>query len=164
MSKLYEIDNHLNELAEMVESKQLSPEEIMDTLDALGMERKEKAKNIGFMLMNLEAQAGAIDNEVARLNNRKKAIGNRAVWLKDYLLSSMLKNKEKKIETDLFTFTYRKPSEVAVVDDEEKLSDSFFIEVPASSKLDKKALLAALKQGDVEGAHLEDSKINLQIK
>lgn len=164
MTTLYEMTAEYTEILSMIESGDITAEDAADQLDSMGQEFSKKAESIGYVVRDLEAKQDALTEEIERLLSRKKKAEAEAQWLKKYLLSAMLKRDIKKLETVPFTFTYKAPTKVAIVDDETKLPESVFVEVPATRKLDKKALLEALKAGDVDGAHLGESTINLQIK
>lgn len=169
MSSLYTLDGELGQILAMIESGELTQEEAADQLDAMNMEFEDKAQSIGYVLANMDARMAAIKNEVERLQGRCTDIFDKQAGLRDYLLKSMIGRGVKKVETPLFTFSYRKPSKKVVVDDEALLPDHCFVTVPAvaeTRKLDKKELLNTLKTSpiEIEGAHLEDSKINLQVK
>jgi len=169
VSSLYKLDGELGQILSMIESGELTQEEAADQLDAMNMEFEDKAQSIGFVLANMDSQAQGIKVEIERLQGRHTAIFDKQAGLRDYLLKSMIGRGLKKVETPLFTFSYRKPSQKAVIDDESLLPDYCFVTVPAveeTRKLDKKEVLKALKLQEfaVHGAHLEDSKINLQVK
>jgi len=167
MSSLYQLDGALGQILDMIDNGDLTQEEAADQLDAMSMEFEDKAQSIGFVLANMDAQAQSIKNEIERLQGRHTAIFDKQAGLRDYLLKSMIARKLKKVETPLFTFKYKAATKVAVIDDESLLPGYCFVTVPAvaeARKMDKKEVLKALKAGDIKGAHLEDSKITLQVK
>ena len=162
--KLYELTGQVAEVMAMVEAGELDQSEVADTLEALDVEVKDKAASVAHYMLNLNPMIDGLDAEIKRLQERKAAIKNRQDGLKDYLRFNMEKCDLTKIECDLFTITKRKPSKVAVIDDENEIPMAYFTEVTASLKPDKKALLKDLKAGDVTGAHLEDGKASILIK
>ena len=167
MSNLYELNDDFRELSAAIESGELSPEDAADTLDGMNIEFEAKAESIGFVCRNMDGDINAISAEVERLLSRKKKLEADQSGLKDYLLNAMKVREVKSVKTSLFTFSYRKPTQVAVIDDEAAILAQYFVTVPAvpeRSKLDKRLLLKGLKEGDIMGAHLEDGKVSLTIK
>lgn len=162
--KLYELTGEIAEVMAMVEAGELSQHDVADTLEALDIEVKAKAVSVAHYMLNLNPMIDALDAEIKRLQERKFIIKNRQDSLKDYLRSNMERCDISKIVCDLFTITKRKPVKVAVIDDEDSIPAGYFIEVPATRKLDKKALLKDLKEKQVQGAHLEDGKASILIK
>lgn len=160
--KLYEISNELKELEQLVESGELTADDVKDTLDAIHQEREAKAVSVYEFMRNQEATIAAIDEEIKRFNARKKALTSSNDWLEGYLINDIAKHGE--VKTDLRTLKLRKPSKVVVIDDESKVPDAFIVKIPESSRVDKKGLLSALRLGDVEGAHIEDGKQSLVVK
>jgi hypothetical protein len=135
---------------------------INDTLEAIEGEFEEKAKNIGFVNANMAARIEAIDSEIKRLQAMKKVEVNKQEALKDYLRHNMQQCDITKIECDLFTITLRKPSDVCVIDDEEKIPQDYWKVVKS---VDKALIKRALKDGhEVDGASLQAGKAGLMIK
>jgi hypothetical protein len=64
----------------------------------------------------------------------------------------------------LFKLTLKAATKKTKVLDESKIPSEFFVTIPESKQLDKRALLAALKLGEIEGAELEDGKRALTIR
>jgi hypothetical protein len=166
MSSLYQLDNEWAELQRMIEAGDTTEEEMADHLEAMDIEFSQKAHAIGCVIKNMQAETDVIHAEMARLDERADNLLGQRLQLSGYLLKSMQARGEKSVKTPLFTFSYRKPSQVAVIDDDSLLSDEFYINVPATRRVDKKTLLKALKEStiEIEGAHLGEGNINLQIK
>ena len=167
MSSLYKLDSEWDCLQAMIEDGDTTEEEMTDHLEAMGIEFADKAQAIGCVIANMDSERAILQAEVMRLEGRADKLSDDAQKLSGYLLKSMIKRGEKKVKTPLFTMSWRKPTQKAVVDDESIIPGSYYVTVPAVkaySKLDKRLLLKGLKAGDIEGAHLEDGTINLSIK
>lgn len=162
--KLYELTGEIAEVMAMVEAGELTQEDAADTLESLELAAQDKAVSVGHYMLNLNPMIDGLDAEIKRLQERKARIKSQQDWLKDYLRSNMERCDISKIKCDLFTITKRKPVKVAVIDDEASIPAGYFVEVPATRKLDKKALLKDLKQQQIEGAHLEDGKASITIE
>ena len=134
--------------------------DVGDTLDAISMEIEEKARNIGFVFKNMDAQEKIIADEIKSLQNRKKAISNRRDRLKNYLRENMIAYGVTKIECDLFSISCVGGSDVVVIDDEKEIPKEF---IKVVESVDKTALLKALKDGPVSGARIGKSKDSIRI-
>ena len=164
MTKLYELTRELNELHSMVMNGEATEEHLADTMEMIEGEFQEKAVNVGRFMLSLAPSVEAIDNEIKRLQARKKAIQSKESWVKDYLRQNMEASDIKKIECDLFTISRSKPRDVVIVDDLDKLPDEY-VTVKTFVAADKKELLKALKDGkEIDGAHIGKGESSIQIK
>lgn len=155
---------------------------VADTLEGLQLELSEKATNVAAFARNLEATAEAIKAAEQAMARRRKALENRAEWIRGYLKRSMEATGIKKIESPWFVLAIRKNPAAVDVTDETALPDAsvkVLIEMDRGSykavkcklnghrvietKVDKAGLRARLKGGEsVSGACLEQST-RLQI-
>lgn len=158
--KLYELTPQLIELSNM----DATDEAVLNTLECVQMDFNDKAVSIIKLSESLEADTSAIDNEIARLESRKKVILNRKKQLRDYLLHNMEAAGISKIECPLFTATLRAGSESVEVIDESQIPDEF-VKVEIVEKIDKNAIKAAIRSGkEVNGAALKRGASTLVIK
>lgn len=165
MAKLYELTNQYKELELLSGDDAIPAEAIADTLEGIQGEIEAKAENIGKLCANWDGYIDAIDQQLAHLQARKKAIAARKESLKDYLRENMERLEIKKIESPFFTISCVAGRDNAVIDDEELVPDEFFKVIPETKKLEKTAVTKALKEGkEVEGAHLEKTKSSIRIK
>ncbi len=165
MSSLYKLDSEWDCLQGMIEDGDTTEEEMTDHLEAMGIEFADKAHGIGCVLRNMTGEMGAAENEIDRLKARVALLNEQHEKLSGYLLKSMIKRGEKKVKTSLFTFSYRKPTQVVVIDDLEQINECFRNHKPATWSPMRNQIAKALKEGHtLKGAHLEDGTINLSIK
>jgi hypothetical protein len=138
-------------------------EEQCSQLDKLEMQLEAKADNCLMFVDNMDAAIDAHKKEEARLSARRKSMENRRDRIKEYLFNCM--EAIDRTEIDLVTrkAVIQKNPPAVVVDDESRIPARYFVTIPESFKLDKKALAAALKLAPVDGAHLEQGK-SLRIK
>ena len=137
----------------------LFDESMMEQLEG---EFYDKIDNICAYIKNQEALKSGISDEIKSLNDRKKSVDCKIDYLKKLITDSMTRRDVNKLETPRNKISFRKSVSVNVLD-ESKISGAYFVE-KTEIKLDKKALLAALKEGiKVDGASLLEKK-NLQIK
>lgn len=163
MAHLYEIAEQYKELAAMADDESLA-EAVRDTMQGVVGEFEDKGKAIACVLLNMDGDVEAIDAQIARLNDRKKAIINRQESMKDYLRENMEACGIKKITHPLFSITCVQGREIAVIDQESILPDEM-VTVKTVVSPDKSAIAKALKEGlEVPGAHLERAKSSIRIK
>lgn len=165
MPHMYELTEQFKGLQALIESGEMDAETLKDTMDGLGTDIQEKAQDVLHYLANLSGDIQAFDDEIKRMNARKKALQNHHNWLKDYLRTNMIECDIQKIECPVFTATLRKPTKMVEITSEKDLPTSYQELVPASFKILKKKIGDDLKAGiDVPGARLVDSKQALLIK
>ena len=159
--KLYEITNNYQHLQAL---DGLEAHEIADTLEALEGDFQIKAQSIVAVRAGMDADIKAIDAEITRLQDRKKSLQAKDASVRDYLKHNMQSSGITNIKCPLFSITLAKGRDVVVIDSEPSLPDKY-VTVKTSVSPDKKAILSALKSGEVvPGAHLEKSSESLRIK
>jgi hypothetical protein len=84
--------------------------------------------------------------------------------LEDYIRGSLVATDTSKIDAGLFRVTLRKATVKLGELDESKIPDGYFVEIPASKKVDKRLLLADAKKEAIEGVTLTESSRSLTIK
>ena len=115
--------------------------------------------------MNLEPDIAAIDNEIKRLQARKKLYVNNRARLIEYLRSNMEASEITKIECPLFRITLAKGRERVIVDDSELIPDDFMRMPEVTPEADKNKIMDAYKQGEeVAGTHIERGPSSIRIK
>ncbi len=130
-------------------------EAALDTLEGIEGQLQEKAVNVAKFMQNLDAAAKAIKEAEQQMAKRRKAIENRARWIKDYLKQNMEAAGITKIESPWFSLSIQKNPPSVEVLDESALPEDYKTEV-VTVKIDKAAIKEALKEGeDVPGAVLK---------
>jgi len=158
--KLYELTEQYNQVLEMAE--QVEAETLKDTLESIDDAIEVKVENTAKVVRILESNIAAIDSETKRLANRKSTMSNNVVGIKRYLQEEMEKVGKEKIKGPLFNVGIQNNPQSVKVMDMEKINQDYFIPQPA--KLDKKMLLADLKEGiEVSGAELQQTR-SLRIR
>ena len=156
---LYELSSAYQQIQSMIEDGQ---EGLSDTLESLNDAIEDKAVGYAKVMKNLDAQAKAIKDEEERLADRRKSLESNVKRLKESLEQSMINVNMKKIKTELFSFNIQKNPPSLDVVNEKEIPESYFI--PQDPKLDKKAILADLKNGvEVPGVGIKQSE-GLRIK
>jgi hypothetical protein len=161
---LYEITDSVRELQTLAMDGDIPEDCLRDTLEAVGGEFKDKAKQVAFVIQNMGAPIPAIDAQIARLQAMKKSIQSREEWLKNYLLENMTAAGITEIACDLFTLSISKGRESVSVDNMDLLADEY-VRVKTDISADKVAIAAAIKAGiAVAGASMVRGSPSLKIK
>ena len=161
MSTLYELTEEFKELLFLAEAEDLDEQTIKDTLESLNFELEDKADGYGKVIRELEGQVDIIESEIERLDNKARSISSNILNMKKALHLAMNETGNKRIKTDLFSFSVVKnggklPLDIhGVVPDEYKKkiidykedSDKIRGDLEAGKKLN----FAALKE---RGEHL----------
>lgn len=162
MASLYELTSDLRELQDIdfTEAEESQIEQIKDIIKA---QIDNKGTGIIAVIRNEESDIEGIKAEIKRLQDLKKSKENRIENLKKYTKECLEDANIKKVSTSLGNMTVRKnPPAVDVID--ESLIPSEYKREIVEVKVDKKAILADLKEGVVvEGAALKTST-SLMIK
>lgn len=151
---LYEIDSAIMTLVDP-ETGEVSD---FEKLDELTMEREEKIENVALWIKNLKADAEAYRAEKEAFAEREKAAKKRAESLTEWLKNAL---GGQKFTTTKCAVSFRKSTAVEITD--ENLLPEEFRRHKESWEPDKKALKAALAEGEVAGAELVE-RLGITIK
>ncbi len=138
---------------------------LADSLEAVQWPIAVKARNIGALVTEIEAQADAVLQVEARVVARRKALQARAKRLREYLLAGMQAAGVDKIEHPEAVVSIRKNPAALEVFDERQVPAEFMRQPePPPPAPDKTAIKDAIKAGrDVPGARLVQG-VRLEIK
>jgi len=158
---LYELTAKTNELKELLLNEEMA-DAAKDTLDLIEADFEEEVFGLVRLIRDFEMESIAIKKEIEILSN-KKALRSESI---NKIRSSIKMNMEKQGKTNLtdgvFKLTIAKGRNIVIIDDEDALPDEY-IDVKIVTKPKKKELLAAIKEGIVNGAHVEKSDTSLRI-
>lgn len=169
MPSLFDMSQEIKEFIDQVESGEIPEEAIKDTLESLNLTFDDKIDSLATWTKSLLADADAIEKEEKRLAERKQAKRNRALGIKNYIMSGMEDAGKKKIETarNLVQVAGCK-KRVAIPNELEFLSHYPMYKIdpkPVLPEIDKTAVYNALKKEgkELQGAQLVGGKY-LKIK
>jgi hypothetical protein len=158
--KLYELSQNYIQLLELADS--LDEETFKDTLSSLEEAIEDKVENVAKLVRCLDVDIEAIKSEEKRLADKRKALENKVTSVKSYVQHEMEVAGLNKVKRPTVTVSIQaNPPSVDVMD--ESLIPSIYM-VPQPSKIDKRAILTALKEGEfIPGASIKQS-MGVRIK
>ena len=163
MMKLYEITDGFMQLLDKQE--ELSEEEVKRIGEELQVALKNKSNNIVGYYKDRKAFIEAIDTEIKRLQDYKKAVSNQVDSYKEYVKSNMEVLGLEKIETPLGKISIAKsPISVEVLDESKVPED--YKEYIETCKVDKKKIAENFKEtGEIiSGVQINSNNTHLLIK
>lgn len=164
--------------------------ELEEELTACETSLADKVDRCLWVAREAEAQAGVWAERAKTFADRAKVLKNQAARLEDYVLGAMITVSIDKLKTLNFTAAVQKSPDSVAVDHEEKFIDSRIDDgmrdvpdavllnhqlidlnnlpkfVRVKLEVDKRALLAALKDGDktIQFARLVTDKVHLRVR
>ncbi|BDM64577.1 hypothetical protein NFHSH190041_20290 [Shewanella sp. NFH-SH190041] len=161
MTALYQISN---DILSLLDEKGIPAEAMADTLEMLDMEFSDKAEQLIRYVKNLRADEAAFKAESEALSARAAKAKKTAESVSKYLGMELTKLGKKSFKAGVHEVSMRKGTTVVNITDESRLDDDF-ITIKTTIAPDKKAILKALKAGDVVfGAELKQNPDSVIIK
>ena len=148
------------QILDAVESGDFTSEQVADHLDGISQGIHDKIESSLHALNRLERDLSDIAGEISRLTDLKKSSESNITRMKEWLLLNMADGE--KHDYPLFKISKVKGLQVAQINDKTKLGA--YITEEIVEKLDKRTLLADLKNGEVDGAEIIIGKSSLRIK
>lgn len=156
--KLYELPEAYRNIESLIDESPEDSEHLQDALNTIEEEFENKLENVGFVIKNKQAEVKALNDEITRLNDRKKAAEKSVTNLKEYMKSQMLLMNKRKVKTPVFSFWIQNNPPSLQVTDESNIPKRFYIE--QQPKLNKKDLLKHLQSTneEVEGVEVTQTE------
>lgn len=152
---LFEMSAAARELQVLLESGEIDEQTVLDTMESIGA--SEKLESYVYVQKNLEAEIDAFKAEIERMTERKKSLEAQVERLKNAQIAFMQASGQKSANAGTFKLTMRENKSVEITD-EAAIPAEYITVIPSSTRPDKKAMLAALKDGaQIEGASLKTS-------
>ena len=158
---LYEIAEEYKALQEMADDPTVDPQTIVDTLEGVQGELKDKVNAYCVLIREATARKEARNAEIERLTLANTPDTNLIARLTRSLESTLKALEIPKIKTDLFSCAFKKNPDRAVWDDESKIPPQFWkYPNPVPQRAEIKAYLkeCAAKGETCEWARLEGSE------
>jgi hypothetical protein len=146
--KLYEISDELLKVIEAEEFDEAALNELVISFE-------KKAGGIVSFNESMQTFIDYCKSEEKRIAAKRKAVENRGKSLMSYLKMCMEAAEMMEMEVGTKTLKIQNNPPAVVIDDESLIDAKFFTVIPESKQLNKAEIKAALKQGEVTGAHTE---------
>lgn len=162
---LYSITNKFVDLMDKAENGELAEEEYNQLGQELVIELQNKSASIIAYVQNEEALIEAVDVQIKRLQEFKKAKQNKSDKFKQYVKECMERLRIDKIETELGSLSIAKNPISVEIENEDEIPSEFKQEVK-TIKVDKTAIKNHFKEtGEIiTGIRIVDDKTSLRIK
>jgi len=160
---LYELKYNYLKLQELIESGEMTEEELKDTIEMISDSIENKADGYARIIKMQDGNINTLKAEIERLNNRKNGLETNVDKLKETLKQAMIETGKEKIKTDLFNISVANNPAALKVTDETLIPKQYFV-VKTTETLDKVTIKDLLKSGQtIKGAELSYGK-RLSIK
>lgn len=163
MTKLFELSQAYQAL---LDTEELTEEEVTLALDNVADLISNKALNIARLVISLQEEVGAIDNETKRLMARKISRENKVKSLKTYLQVNMeAVGIDKAKDNFVSVMLQNNPPSVALIDILQ-IPDKYWRVIPEQREVDKQNILANFKRtGEVvAGTEIITNKKHIVIR
>ena len=165
MSKLYELTEEWEAVAEMLYDGETDEQVILDALESIEGEIEDKADNYAKLIRSMIADADALKAEEDRLRGRRASLENRARRLKETLQANLEFIGKTKFKTTLFSFSVSKnggKQPLEITDNLDDIPGKFLI--PQPPVVDKDKVRELLAEKEVEWAALKPYGTHLNIR
>ena len=152
---LYEMSEAARQLYNLLEAGEIDEQTVTDTMESIGA--SEKLESYIHVQRQIESEIAAFDAEIDRMTERKNSLKKQVERLKSATVDFMRATNQKKATAGTFTLTVRENKSCEIID-AAKIPNEYLRQIPAKTEPDKKAMLAALKDGaEIAGAQLKTS-------
>lgn len=128
-------------------------EAVRNTIELIEGSLQDKVDSICRLIASWTAAEESFNEEIKRLQARKKAFGNRKKRLKDYLKYNLQRLNKPSLETDFYTVRVQQGRESIVIDNIEMIPEKY---IKVKKEADKTALKADMEEGrEYAGFHVE---------
>jgi len=154
MSNLYEIANSYQSIMnKIMKEDEISPE-MLDQLNSVESDIKEKAVNVAAFIKNLESEAEGIEKAVKIMNERCSRIFKKAQSLKEYLKNNLESCNTREIKSPFFDIRIKMNPESVSIKDESIIPGFYWREI-STKRVDKTLIARDLKSNiAIPGAEL----------
>jgi hypothetical protein len=126
---------------------------------------EDTAISIGKIYLNLEAQSELLAEKGKELLQKSKRIEQRCESLRQYLEQNMKQLKINKVEADVFSVKFKKLPDMLDILPMARIPDMYMRIIPETREPDKRALLQAVKEGEIiDGVNVITNRHKLEIK
>jgi restriction endonuclease S subunit len=127
----------------------INPEMFKDTLDGIQEEGSVKSINIAKIIVQIDAEADAIQAAENNMRRRRQALEKKAVWLRDYLLENMQKADLKEAKSPEIAVKLVKNGGKLPLKYEPEFVPDTFKRIRMTEEVDTDAIRKILEAGEV---------------
>lgn len=152
---LYEMSNTARQLYELFEAGEIDEQTVTDTMESIGA--SEKLESYVYIQRQLEAEIAGYKAEIERMTDRVHSLQSHVDRMRQAQVDFMQATGQKKANAGLFKLSLRE-NKSCEIEDESLIPAEYMTVIPETWKPDKRAMLAAMKQGErINGAKLTTS-------
>lgn len=152
---LFEMSEAARQLYDLLEAGEIGEQTVTDTMESIGA--SEKLESYIHVQRQIESEIAAFDAEIDRMTERKNSLKKQVERLKSATVDFMRATNQKSANAGTFKLTMRENKSCEITD-ESMIPAEYMTIIPESKKPDKRAMLAALKDGaEIAGAQLKTS-------
>lgn len=140
MTHLYEITNSYQSLMNEIMNQDEISSELIDSLNSIQSDFKEKAVNVAAFIKNLEVEADGIEKAIKTMNERHEKIIRKMESLKEYLKHNLESCDTKEIKSPFFDIKIKMNPPSVLIKDETNIPGHYWRAI--STKRVDKALIA----------------------
>lgn len=140
MKSLYELTEEFSDLILLLESEEVSEDEIAFELAKISESVDTKAEGYAKILRNWAIESDGLSSEIDRLTKRRKAVENASKRLKQHLQNAMVLTGKKQIATSIGKWSIRNNPPSAVITDFAAIPARYL--VPVDPKVDSRQIIA----------------------
>ena len=160
--RLYDLTGALLDIQTMLEEG-VPEEQLTDTISQITESFNDKAVGVISIIKNMEGFISNLKVEEERLKAKRVSTEKKIVFLKSYLIENMVSSGLKKVGNDILSARVIAGKPMLNMTNEVLIPDEYRT-ITVVSAIDKKGLLAKLKEGEeVEGAEIGTSKTGISI-
>ena len=160
--RLYDLTGALLDLQTMLEEG-VPEEQLTDTISEITASFNDKAVGVISIIKNMDGFINNLKAEEERLRSKRASTEKKIAFLKSYLIENMVSSGLKKAGNDILSARVIAGKPMLNLVNEDLIPDDFRT-ITVVSAIDKKGLLAKLKEGEfVEGAEIGTSKTGISI-
>ena len=152
---LYEMSETAKQLYDLLEAGEIDEQTVNDTMESLGT--SEKLESYVYIQRQLESEIAGFKAEIDRMTERKKNLEKQVERMKNAQIAYMQAAGMKSANAGTFKLSLRENRSCEIID-AAKIPAEYLRQIPATTEPDKKAMLAALKDGkQIDGVNLKSS-------
>ena len=141
MTALYKLSEQYNRIYEMGVDDEIDSQAVLDTMESLEGEIRDKLEGCCRVIRSWEAQSEGLKVEIATLNKRKKAADNAVERMKFYMAEQMGKIGVEKMEAGIFKLALQNSPPSMEITDELNVPSEYVEITPVINRAKIKAEL-----------------------